>query len=79
MPEEEKLNLGKGVMFVKGRLEKLSLRGHHQWRELFPMLEELGIEVSVERKLPGIEKAYRHYLRQLRDEKRAGMVKPSPE
>jgi hypothetical protein len=55
------------------------LRGHHQWRELFPILKELGIEVSVERKLPGIEKAYRDYLRRLRDEQRAGMVKPSAE
>ena len=35
------------------------LRGHHQWRELFPVLEELGVEVSVERDLPGIEEAYR--------------------
>jgi hypothetical protein len=55
------------------------LRGHHQWRELFPILKELGIEVSVERKLPGIEKAYRDYLRRLRDEQRAGMVEPSAE
>ena len=55
------------------------LRGHHQWRELFPVLEELGIEVSVERKLPAIEKAYRDYLRRLRDEQRAGMIRPTAE
>jgi hypothetical protein len=55
------------------------LRGHHQWRGLFPALEELGIEVSVERKLPAIENAYRDYLRRLRDEQRAGMVEPSAE
>jgi hypothetical protein len=55
------------------------LRGHHQWRELFPILNELGVEVSVERKLPGIERAYRDYLRRLRDEHRAGMSRPSPE
>ena len=53
------------------------LRGHHQWRELFPALKELDIEVSVERKLPGIETAYRDHLRRLRDEKKAGMVKPT--
>ena len=35
--------------------------------------------MSVERKLPGIEEAYRDYLRRLRDEQRAGMVKPSAE
>jgi hypothetical protein len=54
------------------------LRGHHQWRELFPVLKELGVEVSVERELPGIEKAYEAHLRRLRDEHRVGMVKPSP-
>ena len=61
------------------RPKLVRLRGHHQWRELFPVLEELGIEVSVERKLPGIEEAYREHLRRLREEQRAGMVKPSAE
>jgi hypothetical protein len=37
----------------------------------------MGMEVSVERKLPGIEKAFRAHLRRLRDEHRAGMVKPT--
>jgi hypothetical protein len=55
------------------------LRGHHQWRELFPVLKELGVEVSVERELPGIEKAYSAHLRRVRDEHRVGMVKPSAE
>ena len=53
------------------------LRGHLQWRELFPALKELDIEVSVERKLPGIETAYRDHLHRLRDEKKGGMVKPT--
>jgi len=53
------------------------LRGHRQWRELFPILKELGVEVAVERKLPEIERAYRDHLRRLRDEQRAGMTKPS--
>ncbi len=57
----------------------IHLRGHRQWRELFPVLKELGVEVSVERKLPGIEKAYRDDLRRMRDEKRAWMVEPSSE
>ncbi len=57
------------------------LRGHHQWRGLFPHLEEIGvaIEVSVKRGLPAIREAYRDYLKRLRDEQRAGMIKPSPE
>ncbi len=55
------------------------LRGHHQWRELFPHLEEIGVgvEVSVKRGLPAIEAEYRAYLRRQRDEKKAGMVKPT--
>ncbi len=57
------------------------LRGHHQWRELFPHLEEIGvgIEVLVGQSLPGIERAYEAHLRRLRDEHRVGMVKPSAE
>jgi hypothetical protein len=61
------------------RPERVHFRGHRQWRELFPVLEELGVEVSVERRLPGIERAYRDHLRRLREERRAGMVKPSVE
>ncbi len=151
--EEEKLKLGKGVAFVKGRLKRLTrcddvweadfqalpkpvtqnethylgmvvtegaslladlpvhgrptvndlatllanamrrpldgnarrprlvrLRGHHQWRELFSHLHEIGVEVevSVKRGLPAIEKAYLAYLRRLRDESKAGMVEPTP-
>jgi hypothetical protein len=57
----------------------IHLRGHHQWRELFSVLAEMGISVSVERWLPKIEKAYREYLRQMRDAQRTGMVKPSVE
>jgi hypothetical protein len=55
------------------------LRGHHQWRELFPHLIEIGVEVEVlvGQSLPGIEKVHRAYLRGLRDEQRSGMVKPT--
>ncbi len=59
------------------RPKLVRLRGHHQWRELFPVLKELGVEVSVERRLTGTEGAYLEHLRRLRDERRAGMVKPT--
>ena len=57
------------------------LRGHHQWRGLFPHLEEIGVgvEVIVGQSLPCIEEAYEAHLRQPRDEHRVGMVKPSAE
>lgn len=61
------------------RPELIGLRGHHQWRDLFPVLKELSVDVSVERKLPGIQKAYQAYLLRLREERRGGMVKPSDE
>ena len=56
------------------------LRGHHQWRELFPHLAEIGVEVEVlvGQSLPGVEKAYGAYLRRLRDERKARMDKPTP-
>ena len=61
------------------RPSRLYLRGHHQWRDLFPHLEELGIDVSVRQDLPKTKKAYDEHLRRLRDARRARMVKPSPE
>jgi hypothetical protein len=59
----------------------IRLRGHHQWRELFPHLAEIGVgvEVSIERGLPAIEEAYDEHLRRLREEQRTGMLKPSSE
>ena len=63
------------------RPKLIRLRGHHQWRELFPHLAEIGVgvEVSVERGLPKIEKAFDEHLRQMREERRAGMIQPSSE
>jgi hypothetical protein len=61
------------------RPRRIHLRGHPQWRELFPHLAELGIEVTVERELPKVEQAYTSYLRQMRERHRVGMVKPTEE
>jgi len=61
------------------RPRRIHVRGHPQWRELFPHLEELGVKVRVQRELPKVEEAYRGYLRQLREAHRVGMVKPSSE
>jgi hypothetical protein len=61
------------------RPKLVRLRGHHQWRGLFPHLAVIGVEVevSVGRGLAGIEGAYRDDLRRQRHERRAGMIKPS--
>jgi len=55
------------------------VRGHPQWRELFPHLEELGIVVAVHRELPKMQEVYQGYLRQQREAHRRGMVKPTAE
>jgi hypothetical protein len=61
------------------RPRRLHVRGHPQWKELFPHLEELGIKVAVQRELPKAQRAYQGYLRRQRDAQRVGMVKPTAE
>ena len=61
------------------RPRRLHVRGHHQWRELFPHLEELDIKVAVHRELPKVHQAYQGYLRQMRAAHRVGMVKTTAE
>jgi hypothetical protein len=61
------------------RPRRLHVRGHPQWKELLPHLDELGIKVAVHRELPNVQQAYRDYLRQMRDAHRIGMVKPTAE
>jgi len=59
--------------------QRIHVRGHHQWRELFPHLNELGINVSVRQILPKINAVYKDHLRQLKEARSAGKVKPTPE
>ncbi len=61
------------------RPRRLHFRGHPQWRELFPHLEELGIKVAVHRELPKVQRAFEGYLRRQREIHRRGMVKPTAE
>ncbi len=61
------------------RPQRIHVRGHPQWKELFPHLEELGIEIVVHRELPKVQEAYQGYLRKLREAHRKGMVKPTAE
>jgi hypothetical protein len=61
------------------RPRRLHVRGHPQWRELFPHLAELGIKVVVHQELPKVQRAYQGYLRRQRDAHRVGMVRPTAE
>jgi hypothetical protein len=58
---------------------RLHVRGHRQWQELFPHLEELGVKVSVTQQLPKVQRAYQGYLQQMREARRGRMVKPTVE
>src|SRR5262249_29620740 len=49
------------------RPRRLHVRGHPQWKELFPHLGELGIKVAVHRELPKVQRAYQGYLKQQRE------------
>lgn len=59
------------------RLRRIHVRGHPQWKELFPHLDELGIKIAVHRELRKVQRAYQDYLRQQREVYRKGMVKPT--
>ena len=61
------------------RPRRIHVRGHPQWKELFPHLDELGIKVAVHRELLKVQRAYQGYLRQQREAHRRGMVKPTTE
>src|SRR5262245_29251154 len=58
---------------------RIHVRGHPQWKELFPHLDDLGIKVAVHRELPKVQQAYQGYLRQKREAHRVGMVRPTAE
>jgi len=62
---------------LTGHARRIHARGHPQWKELFPHLTELGVEVAVRRELHGVQQAYHGYLTQQREAYRAGMVKPT--
>jgi hypothetical protein len=61
------------------RPRRLHVRGHGQWQELFPHLEELGIDVPVNQELPKFTEAYQHHLKQIREARRARKVRPTAE
>lgn len=59
------------------RPRRLHLRGHPQWRELFPHLKEIGVEVAIKHELPKVEEAYQEFLEQMRAARSGRKVKPT--
>mgnify|MGYP000204834191 CR=1 FL=1 len=48
------------------RPSRLLLRDNPRWKELFPHLKELGIEVSIQDELPNLEEVFEDFGRQMR-------------
>ncbi len=48
------------------RPRRIAVRGNPRWEELFPRLQHLGVEVTVQNDLPGVEAVYTDFLRQMR-------------
>jgi hypothetical protein len=61
------------------RPQAVHVRKNPRWKELFPALAELGIEVVTKNELPKVVSAYDEYLRQLRAARSSRAVKPTPD
>jgi hypothetical protein len=62
------------------RPRQLLLRANPRWEELFPHLNQLAIEVSIQNELPKVEKVYEDFLRQMRRARPTPLIlyTPSP-
>jgi hypothetical protein len=60
------------------RPRRIAVRGNPRWEELFPHLHQLGVEVTVQNDLPGVEAAYTDFLRQMRRARSAPLILRTP-
>jgi hypothetical protein len=60
------------------RPRRISVRGNPRWEELFPHLQQLGVEVAVQNDLPGVEPVYRDFLRQMRRARSTPLILRTP-
>lgn len=61
------------------RPSRIHFRKNPRWTELFPHLEEIGIEVGIKSGLSKIDEAFKAYLRDLENARHAKAVKPTAE
>ncbi len=59
------------------RPQAVHLRKNPRWKELFPHLKEIGVDVVSQNELPKVVAAYDDHLRQLRAVRSARAVKPT--
>lgn len=62
------------------RPRRIAFRGNPRWEEMFPHLNQLGIEVSIQNELPDADEVYVDFLRQMRRAKSNPLIlyTPSP-
>jgi hypothetical protein len=61
------------------RPKRVRVRKNPRWQELFPHLQEVGVEAVVDSDLDTLRAAYHDHLRRVREARRTGMVKPTAE
>src|SRR5262249_4570134 len=61
------------------RPKRVRVRKNPRWPELFPHLQEVGVEAVVDSELGTLRAAYHDHLRRVREARRKGMVKPTAE
>jgi hypothetical protein len=59
------------------RPRSIHVRKNPRWKELFPHLAELGIEVVPGNELPRVVRAYERHLRELRETRSARAIEPT--
>jgi hypothetical protein len=60
------------------RPQRIAFRGNPRWKEMFPHLNQLGIEVSIQNDLPAVEEIYVDFLRQMRRAKSNPLILRTP-
>jgi hypothetical protein len=60
------------------RPDRIHFRANPRWDELFPHLEELGIEATLHDDLPELEEAYLDFLREMRKASPGPVIMLSP-
>ncbi len=60
------------------RPRQILLRGNPRWVELFPHLNQLGIEVSIQNELPNVEEVHKNFLRQMRRARSSPLILYTP-
>jgi hypothetical protein len=60
------------------RPRRIAVRGNPRWEELFPHLKQLGVEVTVQNDLPGVEAAHTDFLRQMRRARSTPLILRAP-